>query len=265
MNLYWCRCAHDRNFGDQLGPLLMARAGAEVAWSEAPASDAVCVGSIAEHLPPGYTGVVAGIGVAHAHTAPDLGAATVLGLRGRLSWEAAGRPSGAVLADPGLLAPRLLAARPEPAREVGVVPHFTDRALWNRWRRNGRGHHLINVTAPALHVIAEIASCRRIVTSSLHAVVVADAFGIASRYEPFPKIQGRGHKFDDHASAVGVEAAPRTWRPAPPPALIAELQDQVEGMLTRAVALTAGPLRRHRRDEDEAVGVAGAALGPPPT
>jgi hypothetical protein len=70
---------------------------------------------------------------------------------------------------------------------------------------------IIDVTRPPLEVIAAIAGCERIISSSLHGIVVADAFGLPRRWETFDRVQGRGFKFHDYSSALGLKIEPGVW------------------------------------------------------
>lgn len=79
-----------------------------------------------------------------------------------------------VYGDPALLVPRLFPNRfkPDPhAGRVGIVPNLHDRSLVD-------GPVVIDPTDRWDKVIDEICSCEMIVSSSLHGLVIADAFGI---------------------------------------------------------------------------------------
>ncbi len=198
---YWW--AQRPNFGDLLTPLLLARfANITAVWSPPENADLVCAGSVLDVLPHGWTGVVAGSGVLHEHTRIDLRHATILGLRGKLTWELAqsGHKTDCVLGDPGLLVSEIV-PEVEKTHALGVVPHWTDLDLASQ---HPDGHY-INPRRDPVEVVTEIASCEQIVASSLHGVVVADAFGIPRRVEPFaPKrYEGGTFKFIDYGTGLG--------------------------------------------------------------
>ncbi len=191
------------NWGDSLSPLILARfAGLTAVWAPPENARLVCVGSVLDVLPVGWDGVVAGSGVLHEGTRIDLRRATILGLRGKLTWELAQSPhkTDAVLGDPGLLVSEIVPAV-EKRHDLGVVPHWTDVELAGQFR----GGHYINPAQDPLTVIREIAACDRIVASSLHGVIVADSFGIPRRVElpaPQPYESGR-FKYDDYGTGLG--------------------------------------------------------------
>lgn len=200
------------NFGDALAPVLLERfAGVRASWAPPEQADVVVIGSIATMLPPRFAGAVLGIGTAR-DVWVDLSRARVYALRGPLTAAAAGVARDVVLGDPGLLAGCLLDTWPDPVHELGVVPHWQDRSLAPRFP----GALVVDVGRPPLEVIAAIASCRRIVSSSLHGLVIADALGIPRRWETFPRVQGGGFKFRDYAASIGQDLVPGTWGEADP-------------------------------------------------
>lgn len=216
--LYWCRCAGGRNFGDVLGVALARHFGiGHVEVEKAADADLVIVGSIAEHVPERWAGTIAGIGCAHASTRPDWSAADVRAVRGDLTRRAAGLPLDVVLGDPGLLAPDLvpgLDLDAEPEYDVGVICHYADRDGQAIADQVG---HRIDVRAPVDMVIRQAAACARIITSSLHGLILADALGRPRRWMTYRRVQGGGHKFLDYASSIGQlrSIEPGRWMTAP--------------------------------------------------
>lgn len=196
MKAYWWR-GHT-NFGDRLTPLLLEQLmGTDVEWAAPAAAEWVACGSVLSHLPPGWTGSVWGTGRESAQPT-DLNSARVLALRGRLTAELTEVHGDFALGDPGLLADRLPYRVQRSRVAVGVFPHWQDRQLAHRFKGL-----VIRAETDPLTLIGEIASCERLITSSLHGLVVADALGIPRRWETFSRIQGRGFKFRDYASVIG--------------------------------------------------------------
>lgn len=197
MRAYWWK-GH-ANFGDALTPLLLKRLlGVKVDWAPAKDAELVMCGSVLTHLPRGWTGTVFGTGKARKADNVNLSAANVLALRGRLSGPAP------VYGDPGLLAPLLISEPRVPDIPLGVVPHWEDRRLARRYP----GAEVIDVTADPEVVITAIQRCKRIVSSSFHGIVVADAFGIPRRWERHPKVIP--FKFADYGSVIG-RIEPGVW------------------------------------------------------
>lgn len=202
------------NLGDQLGPILLSHfAGIDVEWAPAADADIICSGSIIDALPTmGWDGYIVGAGLLREYAWVDLHYATVLGVRGELTRERVVNPHKSVaLGDPGLLASDLVTRQPL-RHAIGVVPHWSDTKLYAaevaRAQRGGwPTPFLIDVTGDPLGVISAISSCQKIVASSLHGIITADAFGIQRRAMPFPNmhsdVEGSSFKWHDYASSIG--------------------------------------------------------------
>lgn len=197
MKAYWW--VGHANFGDALTPLLLERLlGQKAEWTPAKDAEFVMCGSVLTHLPRGWTGTVFGTGKARKADQVDLSKANVRALRGRLSGVAP------TYGDPGLLVPLLVKNPIVPDIPLGVIPHWEDRLL----ARRHPGAEIIDVTADPMTVITAISRCRRIVSSSFHGIVVADAFGIPRRWERHPKVIP--FKFADYGSIMGP-IEPGVW------------------------------------------------------
>jgi pyruvyltransferase len=192
------------NFGDVLTALLVERlTGIRLEHAQPEEAELFGIGSIVESIPVGYTGFVLGSGCMFDRWV-NLDAADVLALRGRLTVHAAGLPMP-LLADLGLLAADL-ASSVERDVPIGTVRHIIDP-------RPAIGMALDSAGDP-LEMIAAAARCQRIVSSSLHGLVLGDALGIPSMWDPYPSILGDGFKFHDYASAYGERIQPYCWRVA---------------------------------------------------
>lgn len=178
-------------------------ANTQVSWAPAAQADMVVVGSILEHIPRTYRGLVAGVGKMHRNSVIQLPRATVLGVRGPLS--AQGFVRNVSLGDPGLLAPELV---PPVSKQynLGLIGHWSDSELGLRPEFARYNPLIIRPDGDPLDVIRQIGSCRKIVSSSLHGIIVADGFGIPRRIEMCKRFEREGgsFKFEDHNAAVGV-------------------------------------------------------------
>jgi len=98
-------------------------------------------------------------------------------------------------------------ARRVVAQIVHRLPHFSDSKLGPRFTALCPAPYLSTVIDPRgepLDVLRLIGSCRKIVTSSLHGMIVADAFGIPRRVEISPALakDGGDFKFRDYSASV---------------------------------------------------------------
>jgi hypothetical protein len=191
------------NFGDLLSPLLLKHfCGIDAEWAQAEEADIACTGSIVEHLGQ-FQGTVIGSGRMYGDAKRALRNATVLALRGPLT--AKGISTDCALGDPGLLADELVMVETR-KHALGIVPHWSDRTLATDARFMRYHPLVIDPRADPLEVVRQIGSCRKIVTSSLHGMIVADAFGIPRRFEYTPQFDREGgmFKFLDHSAAVNT-------------------------------------------------------------
>lgn len=195
------------NFGDALAPLLLEHfADIRVRWGAISHARVASVGSILEHLPPLWDGYILGSGkLFQSSRIHNLKMATVLAVRGPLS--ARGIAGSFALGDPGLLASELVGPQ-EKQWDLGIVPHWQDDELVERFKKLIPSKHTIKIISPSddpLTVLRQIGSCRRIVTSSLHGMIAADSFGgIPRRVEICSKMarDGGDFKFRDYSASI---------------------------------------------------------------
>jgi|SRR5208337_555648 len=211
---YWWRGVS--NFGDAIAPLLLERfAEIKVEWDTISRSSVASVGSILEHIPPLWDGYILGSGKLHEDSrlqVMQMGVLypKILGLRGPLS--ARGIPGNYAIGDPGILVDELVGMQ-EKQWDLGILPHFMDEELVPRFTKlmpPGTVILPINPGDDPLTVLRQIGGCRRIVTSSLHGMIAADAFGIPRRVEMCSKLakDGADFKFRDYSASIQTK-----WEP----------------------------------------------------
>lgn len=191
------------NFGDMLAPELVSRIVAQRGLQER-ATDRrlVTVGSIMSLTKPGD--VVWGTGVngksMSVGAAPALDVRAVRGPRTAALLRRVGAQVPAVYGDPALLWSRYwtrqsYALDGVQARGVIVVPNYNDLA---RYREDDR---VVSPRQDFHTVIGEIARSDFVCGSSLHAIVLAESFGIPARL-----IRSRAEprfKYDDYYAGTG--------------------------------------------------------------
>lgn len=216
---YWWKGAP--NFGDALAPLLLKHfTGVKVEWRSPSRAAVVSIGSVLEHLTTAYDGYIVGSGKLQRSTKPKLPLATILALRGPLT--ARGVPGDYAIGDPGLLADELVGPQ-DKQWDVGILPHWKDTELVPRFQKLIRKGKIkvINPADDPLVVIKQIGACRKLVTSSLHGMIVADAFGgIPRRVEVSSALnkEGGDYKFLDYSASIktpfepGKMSEPLRWQ-----------------------------------------------------
>ncbi|NVK36727.1 MAG: polysaccharide pyruvyl transferase family protein [Gammaproteobacteria bacterium] len=110
-----------------------------------------------------------------------------------------------VYGDPALLLPKIYNPKKLSKYKIGVVAHYVDKEnAWLTKIKNEKNVKIIDpITDNPFDVIDQILSCEKIVSSSLHGVIVADAYGIPSMWiELSKKVLGDGFKFVDYFKSV---------------------------------------------------------------
>ncbi len=200
VSLFWWNLV--TNWGDQLSPLLLNRfSHVDAVWTPVDSAEVVCVGSLLGNLvKPDYAGVVLGSGkLFEDGMVPPK--AQILALRGPLT--ARGVKGDFALGDPGLLADELVTIE-DKLYNLGVVPHWSDHQLAKDPRFLKYDPIIIRFDDDPLSIIRKIGACRKIVSSSLHGLILADAFNIPRRFEATAAWtrEGGDFKVRDHNAAI---------------------------------------------------------------
>jgi pyruvyltransferase len=108
-----------------------------------------------------------------------------------------------VYGDPALLLPLLYHPNIKQKYELGVIPHYVDRYRVPAKYKRGR---IISIALPWQEFINEILSCKRIISSSLHGLIIAEAYGIPVSWAIWsPEIKKQAFKFKDYLTGTGRE------------------------------------------------------------
>jgi pyruvyltransferase len=137
--------------------------------------------------------VIWGSGLMHGDPV-DLSRLDVRAVRGSLSAQAAGVE--VPLGDPGILVPELW-ERPPVRHRLGVVRHYADDRTY-RW-----ASAVVCCDEPVDDVISFIGSCARVASSSLHGLIVAQAWGIPCVRLHHEGVAGGDFKWADWLSGTG--------------------------------------------------------------
>lgn len=224
------------NFGDALTPWLLRRAGVVPVLATGGTADFAGVGSILEMLPSSFAGSVWGSGMLYGKPL-SLPQARFLAVRGELTRELVSAPGQVALGDPGILVSRYQ-KRPPVRWRAGIVPHHfhEDDPLWARLASGPDSHvRVIDVRRSPTDVIRDIASCGAIISTSLHGLITADAYGIPALWaRREPDLWGGRFKFDDYESAL---------TPGRSRGVIAHDDDGLDSLLARTDSVDCTQLR----------------------
>lgn len=209
---FWCRHPSRRNFGDALTPWLVKRIVGQhptFVAPDAPVDKYLLVGSIAGYAGERSTLWGAGIVSRDEVLSPLASFRAVRGPLTRARALECGADCPEVYGDPALLLPRFHRSAQVPRGGVGVVPHYLDKAqLEARWRPSAE-LRLIDIQGPIEDVIDSIASCELVISSSLHGIITAHAYGVPAVWVEFGDLRfGDRSKFRDYQLSVGHEPRP---------------------------------------------------------
>ena len=114
-----------------------------------------------------------------------------------------------VYGDPALLVPYFFRPTSEKKHEIGLVLRWSER----QWMQaiNSDEIKVIDLGTNEIEkTLDEIASCKKIITSSLHGLIIADAFGIPNAWLASNTPKGGEFKFIDYFSSVDKHRRPIT-------------------------------------------------------
>lgn len=204
---WWSRAPSPGNLGDMLTPVVLRGIGVPVRWAPYRSAEIMAIGSVIRFARPQHT--VWGSGAMRASDRPTLRARylAVRGPRTRACVEAAGGTCPEVYGDPAMLLPEFTTESVPRVHDLGIVPHYVDHDSVKRAYPDERVIEVLR--ADPMEVVREIRECRAVVSSSLHGIIVAHAFGIPTAWFRWSDgLNGDDTKFHDHADAVGVALKP---------------------------------------------------------
>lgn len=207
MNVYATWCLSD-NFGDRLTPYIIEKiSGKKCVWCplESETEKYMVVGSILNWDSPNT--IAWGCGVANLNDRVPM--KKVIATRGQLSGIAT-RLSNiefkSIYGDPALLLPRLYEPKNDKKYKVGIIPHYVDiEILSKEFFPND-----ITIINPFLNIeefIDQVNQCEKIFSSSLHGLIVSDAYRIPTQWVEFSynRIGGDRTKFIDYYMSLGYD------------------------------------------------------------
>lgn len=109
--------------------------------------------------------------------------------------------------DPGLLMPLFYNPSINKKYTLGFIPHYVDYHNVFNMYKNDKNVHVINLLNSNIEdVINQILSCNYIISSSLHGLIVADAYNIPNMWIKYDnKIKGDDTKFYDYFESVNIK------------------------------------------------------------
>ena len=213
-NLLWS-WYEPRNFGDWIGPYLFAKMTGRLPLHCKPrpgqrslAQSTAGVGSILRHIQVADRVAVWGSGIISCtdRFARPRRVLAVRGPRTRARLAELDYPLTDVFGDPGLLMPLFYTPSVRQDRaELGIIPHYLHLDAVRAQFADRPEIRVIDVTGHIEQVIDDIAACRHVLSSSLHGLIMADAYGIPCRWMATQaSAHGDDIKYIDYLESLGV-------------------------------------------------------------
>jgi len=214
LKVYWSTSLKNgkKNVGDWLSPTLCeVISRRNVIWAPPAKCDLAAVGSILQKFTKNHwwrrSSHIWGAGFLEQK--PHFNSQhTFHAIRGELSAQTIRNKNIEILGDPGLLCYLLKKNSPGKKHMLGIVPHYKDQenAFIHHFVKNNNYATMIDVLSDTNTFINKIQECEVILSSSLHGLVVADAFSIPNAWISLSQmVRGKGFKFRDYYSAFGIQ------------------------------------------------------------
>jgi pyruvyltransferase len=112
-----------------------------------------------------------------------------------------------IYGDPALLLPRYFNPVVEKKYRYGVVPHYNDWNTVKSWYEDRTDIVLIDMMTEDIESkTVEFLQCEKIVSSSLHGMIIAHAYGIPAVWQKFSdKVFGDDIKYQDYMESVQLD------------------------------------------------------------
>lgn len=196
--------AKKNNYGDILTPLLFDYFKIPYEFTpKAKQANIISVGSIASKARPHTTVLGSGFISTNDKVEPRANYKFVRGPRTREKIISAGGSCPEIYGDPALLLSSII-SESKKVHEIGIVPHYID---YSEVKRKYPNEFVINLqTDDPIKTTNEITSCKKIISSSLHGLIVANAYGIPAAWIKFSdNLVGNDFKFYDYAESIKIK------------------------------------------------------------
>jgi len=202
LNLYWSKCANNQNLGDISGAYILERYGYDIEWKNWDEADTIAVGSIASMAQPGTRVLGTGISTRTARLNSDVNWIWTRGPITRQRVIELGGVCPEIYGDIALLFPRLVKPL-DKIYKTAIISHYIDYKLIKEKYPEST---IINMqTDNMIETVQKITRCERVISSSLHGIIIANAYGIPAAWTKFNKLTGDNIKFQDYARSGGMD------------------------------------------------------------
>lgn len=112
-----------------------------------------------------------------------------------------------VFGDPAIVLPKYYYPEVTKQFDLGIIPHYVDYSMVSEWFRGDNSVRVISLLNNDVEqVIDEILSCKQVLSSSLHGVIVSHSYNIPAIWIEFSnRLAGDGVKFIDYFKSVQIK------------------------------------------------------------
>lgn len=215
---YWSSKVFENKDQENYGDILSAQivswvSGKEVSFYNAPHRKKswfkkrylMAIGSIMSYTQP--KAMVWGSGIISRKD--QFSNATFCAVRGPLSRKRIlelGYSCPEVYGDPAILLPEYYQPTVEKKYQYGFIPHYVDQEIASGWYGDEKDVTVLNLIHDDIFFTTDrILECKKIISSSLHGVIVAQAYGIPAIWVQFSdKLSGDNVKYEDYFLSVDM-------------------------------------------------------------
>lgn len=203
----------NNNLGDDINiPLLSALTGKRIVTLESTGLTFIphllCIGSVVGRM--NKASLIWGSGALYGNQILKCKPRKIFAVRGHYTRSfllEQGIECPEVYGDPALLLPLIYKPNFSKKYKIGIIPHYTEYELSHVVEYRNAHPEVLFIKMRGYYnwkdVIDQIASCESVVSSSLHGLIIADAYGIENVWAKFSKeLEGGDFKFLDYFSGV---------------------------------------------------------------
>jgi pyruvyltransferase len=202
---WWTHAKWNTNFGDILSPYIVQKlSGRSVIRSTGRAKLVAC-GSVMPHVR--SEDKVWGTGIMFSREPCDK-IADFIAVRGPMTWKRILHKNTdcPIYGDAAIVLPEILPAVYKKKYEIGILPHYIDFSRVFKEVDKDPNVKVIDIMSGIENVVKEMNQCHYIYTSSLHGIIVAEAYGLNVNWVKWSeKIAGNDFKFHDYFASTQRE------------------------------------------------------------
>lgn len=207
MKLHYA-CKDINNFGDIVPLYVYRRLGIKVKWSTADKAHVIAGGSIMQDVTENNRVLCTGFGAEHEICDPPKKIISVRGPLTRQRLKELNIDCPEVYGDMVELLPGLYNSNWR-VHEIGYLPHYIDYKQMkeeNDQKKYTKDHKLIiDICSGVENVLNGVLQCKKIMTSSLHGIILCQTYGIPWEWFRLNEIASPDFKFQDYFERIGLK------------------------------------------------------------